>query len=173
MPESMHPLKMTKDSRDDGFIPVGLSSPYSATQIQPHPSYSDLELNQSDHYSVLNTSRTHLQPSSHTLNMYPPEPNTGPPNPSTASPPLPTPSTQIPGHADPANQAERAGIPGLPYTGQRNSSWDIFSGVKKFEHDYQEFDPRNASEAHLVFADGDVPNNKVSLMFRREGVHGA
>jgi hypothetical protein len=45
----------------------------------------------------------------------------------------------------------------------RTSSWDILAGIKKFEHDYEEFDTRHASEAHLTFADGDVPKNKVNL----------
>jgi hypothetical protein len=33
--------------------------------------------------------------------------------------------------------------------------------MKKFEQDYEGFDSRNASEAHLAFADGDIPKNKV------------
>lgn len=43
----------------------------------------------------------------------------------------------------------------------RNSSWDLLNGIKNFEHGYEEFDSRNASERHLVFAAGDVPKNKV------------
>lgn len=45
----------------------------------------------------------------------------------------------------------------------RNSSWDVFSGLKKFEQGYEQFDTRNASEAHLQFADGDIPNGKVRV----------
>lgn len=45
----------------------------------------------------------------------------------------------------------------------RISSWDMLNGIKKFEHSYEEFDTRNASENHLVFADGDVPTNKVRV----------
>ncbi|KIL66205.1 hypothetical protein M378DRAFT_186034 [Amanita muscaria Koide BX008] len=37
-------------------------------------------------------------------------------------------------------------------------SWDVLSGLKK---DYEAFDPRNAKEAYLVYADGDVPKNKL------------
>ncbi|KAF9793059.1 Mechanosensitive ion channel-domain-containing protein [Thelephora terrestris] len=40
----------------------------------------------------------------------------------------------------------------------KNPSWDLLAGYRKFEHSYEEFDTRNASEKHLVFADGDVPN---------------
>lgn len=44
----------------------------------------------------------------------------------------------------------------------KNPSWDLLAGYKKFEHSYEEFDTRKASEKHLVFADGDVPNTTVS-----------
>ena len=47
----------------------------------------------------------------------------------------------------------------------KSPSWDLLAGYKKFEHSYEEFDTRNASEKHLVFADGDVPNSTVSLLF--------
>jgi len=33
-------------------------------------------------------------------------------------------------------------------------------GIKRFEHDFEGFDSRNASESHLAFADGDIPKNK-------------
>ncbi|KAJ6593918.1 Mechanosensitive ion channel-domain-containing protein [Mycena capillaripes] len=46
-------------------------------------------------------------------------------------------------------------------------SWDVLSGIgRKMEHSYQEFDPsKNASEAHLAFAEGDLPNNKASKLY--------
>lgn len=44
----------------------------------------------------------------------------------------------------------------------RSSSWDVLGGARKFNEAYEQFDPRNASEQHLVFADGDLPNSKVS-----------
>jgi hypothetical protein len=47
----------------------------------------------------------------------------------------------------------------------KNPSWDLLAGYKKFEHSYEEFDTRNATEKHLVFADGDVPNTAVSVVF--------
>ncbi|TDL26257.1 hypothetical protein BD410DRAFT_784344 [Rickenella mellea] len=50
-------------------------------------------------------------------------------------------------------------------TNSRNSSWDLLSGIKKFEHEYEEFDSRNASEAHLQFADGDLPKNKFARLY--------
>jgi hypothetical protein len=91
--------------------------------------------------------------------MYPPE---------HSADPFAAKADSVPTQPPPANlhlirDAEQAGIPGLPIMGGRSSSWDLLSGVKKFEQDYQGFDTRNASEAHLVFADGDVPNNKVSI----------
>ncbi len=44
---------------------------------------------------------------------------------------------------------------------RRHSSWDLLAGLRKFEHGYEEFDSRNASAAHLQFAEGDVSKNKV------------
>lgn len=55
--------------------------------------------------------------------------------------------------------------PQMPTPGHPNKSqsWDLLAGYRKFEHSYEEFDTRNASEKHLVFADGDVPNTAVSF----------
>jgi hypothetical protein len=52
---------------------------------------------------------------------------------------------------------------GRGHTG-KNPSWDLLAGYRKFEHSYEEFDTRKASEKHLVFADGDVPNTAVSVV---------
>ena len=49
-----------------------------------------------------------------------------------------------------------------PQHSSRNSSWDLLGGARKFGQAYEHFDPRNASEEHLVFADGDLPNSKVT-----------
>lgn len=49
-----------------------------------------------------------------------------------------------------------------PQHNSRNSSWDLLGGARKFGQAYEHFDPRNASEDHLVFADGDLPNSKVT-----------
>ncbi|KAJ7783196.1 Mechanosensitive ion channel-domain-containing protein [Mycena metata] len=50
-----------------------------------------------------------------------------------------------------------------PLQSRASGSWDLLSGVRK-EHAYQEFDPaRNASEAHLAYAEGDIPNNGASI----------
>ncbi|CUA66917.1 putative MscS family protein C1183,11 [Schizosaccharomyces pombe 972h-] [Rhizoctonia solani] len=38
----------------------------------------------------------------------------------------------------------------------RNQSWDFLSGITK---DIEGFDTRNASQAHLQFAEGDIPKN--------------
>lgn len=66
----------------------------------------------------------------------------------------------------PKYDAERAqNISGMPYPhkpeNNRTSSWDLLAGIKKLEHSYEEFDSRNASQAHLAYADGDIPKNKV------------
>lgn len=68
--------------------------------------------------------------------------------------------------------AERGGFPSpsmsepvKPSAHSRGSSWDILNGIRKFEHSYEEFDSRNASQSHLVYAEGDIPNNKVSRLY--------
>ncbi|KAJ7188245.1 Mechanosensitive ion channel-domain-containing protein [Mycena filopes] len=59
---------------------------------------------------------------------------------------------------------QAAGMPRPPHT--PGGSWDLLSGVRKMEHSYQEFDPsRNASEAHLAYAEGDVPNTGASKLY--------
>ena len=68
----------------------------------------------------------------------------------------------------PMYDAERAqDISGLPYTSERSkartSSWDLLGGMRKLEHSYEEFDSRNAASAHLAYADGDLPKNKVRV----------
>jgi hypothetical protein len=45
--------------------------------------------------------------------------------------------------------------------GMGGSSWDLLSGIKNFEAEYETYDSRKASEAHLAFAEGDLPNTKV------------
>ncbi|PFH51489.1 hypothetical protein AMATHDRAFT_142246 [Amanita thiersii Skay4041] len=47
----------------------------------------------------------------------------------------------------------------------RSSSWDLFAGLRRFEHSYEEFDTRNAREDHLVFADGDMPKNRFTKFY--------
>lgn len=56
----------------------------------------------------------------------------------------------------PQNQSHPAG---------RNQSWDLLGGARKLGQAYERFDPRNTSEQHLAFADGDLPNSKVSADF--------
>jgi hypothetical protein len=80
----------------------------------------------------------------------------------------------------------REGLPSQTYSdshpqGQqqhssRNSTWNIFGGARSLGQAYEQFDPRNASEQHLVFADGDLPNSKVSCQLgdvdgRYHGTH--
>ncbi|KAI0344847.1 hypothetical protein BDW22DRAFT_1326420 [Trametopsis cervina] len=57
---------------------------------------------------------------------------------------MPTPGAQPPFH----NSESRSG------------SWDLLAGIRKWEHSYEEFDARNASESHLQFAQGDMPANR-------------
>ncbi|KAI0785645.1 Mechanosensitive ion channel-domain-containing protein [Abortiporus biennis] len=47
----------------------------------------------------------------------------------------------------------------------RNGSWDLLAGIRKFEHSYEEFDSRNASQSHLAFAEGDLPKNKFARFY--------
>lgn len=100
--------------------------------------------------------------------------------PSPTYPPLPSQSdvgkhVRMPdeaAHRSPSEyDAEQGrGYEGLPYgtppqnrpPNHRGSSWDLLAGVKKFEHSYEEFDSRHASESHLTFAEGDIPKNKVN-----------
>ena len=46
----------------------------------------------------------------------------------------------------------------------RTPSWDLLGGIKKLEQSYEQFDARNASQAHLIYAEGDTPKNKVILL---------
>ncbi|CDO72761.1 hypothetical protein BN946_scf184994.g14 [Trametes cinnabarina] len=60
-----------------------------------------------------------------------------------------------------------------------NGSWDLLAGMRKFEQGYEQFDSRNASQPHLAFADGDMPQGKVcstsfyarATIAYREGAH--
>ena len=52
-----------------------------------------------------------------------------------------------------------------PHPAGRNSSWDLFGGARKLGQAYERFDPHNTREQHLAFADGDLPNSKVSADF--------
>ena len=51
-----------------------------------------------------------------------------------------------------------------PQHNPRNSRWDLLGGARKFVQAYEQFEPRNASEQHLFFADGDLSNSKVSYL---------
>ncbi|KAJ3775029.1 Mechanosensitive ion channel-domain-containing protein [Lentinula raphanica] len=95
-----------------------------------------------------------------TSKMYPP----GRPSPSSPSPQVPGPQGvyRRPDNEDP----ERANISGMPRPiHQGSSSWDLLNGIRKFEHSYEEFDSRNASQSHLVYAEGDLPKNKLAKLY--------
>ena len=53
-----------------------------------------------------------------------------------------------------------------PPGGSRASSWDLLGGIKKVGQSYEQFDTRNASQSHLVYADGDMPKNKVRVWLK-------
>jgi len=67
-------------------------------------------------------------------------------------------------------QVDREGLPSQVYSDEhpqhsnsaRNSSWDLLGGARNIGHAYEQFDSRNASQQHLAFANGDLPNSKVS-----------
>lgn len=48
-------------------------------------------------------------------------------------------------------------------TSTRNPSWDLLGNIKKLEQSYEQFDTRNASQTHLIYAEGDLPENKVRV----------
>ncbi|KAG7098557.1 hypothetical protein E1B28_000491 [Marasmius oreades] len=101
--------------------------------------------------------------------MYPPQPNLGKATSSQTSLIDPNQRRVQLNQGTSADFAERGAIPGMPTPDtsprpglSRNSSWDM---LKRFEHSYEEFDSRNAKENHLAFADGDLPQNKVSKVY--------
>lgn len=79
----------------------------------------------------------------------------------------------------PLYEARKGDEPGLPYASDsktpgtsmprprmsRSPSWDILNGIKRFENSYEEFDSRKATEDHLAFADGDMPQNKFARLY--------
>jgi hypothetical protein len=90
------------------------------------------------------------------------------PNPAQSTTSIPPQHADIPSQT----QADREGDPPQVYFeshsqghNPRSSSWDLLGGARKLGQAYEQFDPRNASEQHLVFADGDLPNSKVGHHF--------
>ena len=101
-----------------------------------------------------------------------------------SSSPLPTPSTHPPLSSQPMapnpknlarmpdevkgrlrieRDTERtAGHQGMPHDNDIGSSCDILAGIKKFEQDYEQYDAKDASSSAFAYADGDLPNDKVS-----------
>lgn len=53
---------------------------------------------------------------------------------------------------------------GRTHPAGRNQSWDLLGGARKLGQSYERFDPRNPSEDHLAFADGDLPKSKASVV---------
>ncbi|TFL04521.1 Mechanosensitive ion channel-domain-containing protein [Pterulicium gracile] len=72
--------------------------------------------------------------------------------------PDPEKGSPYPGIPEPSTEQDRPSM-------KRNTSWDMLGGLKRLEHSYEEFDTRRATEEHLVFADGDVPKDRVSRLY--------
>lgn len=53
------------------------------------------------------------------------------------------------------------GMSGPTRAHRSHSSWDLLDSFRKMEQEYEEFDTRHARKAHLRFAKGDMPDNKV------------
>lgn len=88
-----------------------------------------------------------------------------PPMPQSQRPPLMTPGDSRDSDSPAASKAHGHSRPYGGDTTRPNSSWDLLSGYRKFEHEYSEFDTRYATQPHLRFADGDVSKNKVCLVW--------
>ena len=136
-------------------MPLGRSQGYDAVELQ-HPD-SDGPGQSSRRTSYDTTREGDAKSYSSTLGDPP------------SYPPLPY-QTKKNKHAHiPDGGTYRQHMDGLPYSSSsqsrphnsRNSSWDLLAGVHKFEHGYEEFDTRNVSEAHLQFAEGDIPQNQL------------
>jgi hypothetical protein len=136
--------------QDQGVPPFFSHNSYTHGDPQPHSPYS---------------------PDSTEPMMYRSHPLQAEQNPSSSQSSLPLAPGNSgrpgPSHGYDVERAQPSGTPapGMPQPSRpansRTQSWDLLSGIKKFEHSYEEFDSRNASESHLAFADGDVPKNKV------------
>lgn len=57
-----------------------------------------------------------------------------------------------------AHQRTETAEYGRPHHSRSSGSWDLLGGIR---HSYVDYDPRRASQAHLAFAEGDIPNNAV------------
>jgi hypothetical protein len=83
-----------------------------------------------------------------------------------------TDSIDHPAQAQATLSLDRDGLPSQTYTdshpqshhdnSHRRSTWNVLGGARRIGEAYERFDPRNASEQHLAFADGDLPKTKVS-----------
>lgn len=153
-----------------GYGPVGAND---RSDLNDHH-----DNNQGDPLSISYTAQENPISRSLSLSSSSPQAHMYPPGRASPSPPQPAPGNPRHVHMkdetiemkqQPSlDEAERAGRP-VMNTHSSTSSWDLLSGVRKFEHGYTEFDSRNASESHLAFADGDVPKNKVCYMSESYG----
>lgn len=69
-----------------------------------------------------------------------------------------------PGHGYPGMHQRTETADSDRQENRRSGSWDILGGMRRLEHSYVEFDPRRASQAHLAYAEGDMPKNTVSAL---------
>ncbi|KAG6866364.1 hypothetical protein C0991_005285 [Blastosporella zonata] len=129
----------------------------SSSRRQPsRDGYSEIELSSGPYVGQNTNSTTHLKETT----AYPTAPqNIESHQFSNSTSPLSS-SPRV-AFASPQDAERGPAAPGLPYHSKsRNSSWDLLGGIKRLEHSYEQFDMRNASQAHLVYADGDVPKTK-------------
>ncbi|TEB38382.1 hypothetical protein FA13DRAFT_1726059 [Coprinellus micaceus] len=123
--------------------------------------------------------------SQHVPFIYPPRPSTAPSTPDPQSRTMASgqnpydpergqgypPAVHSNAQASSSSSHEKVHDPNTPLKthrppgGSRASSWDLLGGIKKIEQSYEQFDTRNASQSHLVYADGDMPKNKLSKAY--------
>ncbi|KAF9820412.1 hypothetical protein IEO21_01421 [Rhodonia placenta] len=61
-----------------------------------------------------------------------------------------------------AHQRTETAEYGRPHHSRSSGSWDLLGGIR---HSYVDYDPRRASQAHLAFAEGDIPNNAFAKVY--------
>jgi hypothetical protein len=112
---------------------------------------SSIDHSHADHDQASVHSRTPLS-SAVDMSAYPPPPPMPEPKPSRVT-------------YDPESRA--GSTTDLRSRAARGSTWDLLSNIKNFEAEYEGYDSRKASEAHLAFAEGDLPNTKVKGIVSR------
>jgi hypothetical protein len=126
---------------------VGLRHPGDSSPESAEHSTHDIRTIRTVRSSMSIDSNSPLNPTLGQSTTYPPRhvqiaPDSGPP----PGPSMPEPN-----------------VSGKMGHGSRNASWDLLAGFRDFEAGYGQYDSRNASEAYLAFAEGDIPQNKAGI----------